>query len=281
MHPSLATRLVAELLGTFVLVFGGCGSAIFAASVLSADNPNINMGIGFLGVALAFGLTVLTMAYAVGHISGGHFNPAVTLGAFLARRVESSAVLPYMVAQVVGGSLAGGVLFLIASGREGFSAVESGFATNGYGDLSPAGYSLVAVLIAETVLTAIFLYIILGATDQRAPQGFAPIAIGLALTLIHLIAIPISNTSVNPARSLGVAWFAGAEPLAQVWVFILAPLLGAAIAGLTYGMLFPDKSDHIMEEIGAPEAAVQPGQPTPTTTRRSNDPEGTSRPAVP
>jgi aquaporin Z len=190
------------------------------------------------------------MAYAVGHISGGHFNPAVTLGAFLSGRVEGGAVLPYMAAQVVGGSLAGGVLYLIAAGKEGFSAVESGFATNGYGELSPDGYSLVAVLIAETVLTAIFLYVILGATDRRAPQGFAPIAIGLALTLIHLISIPISNTSVNPARSLGVAWFAGSEPLMQVWAFILAPLVGAAIAGLSYRLIFPDDSDHVMEEIG-------------------------------
>jgi aquaporin Z len=155
-----------------------------------------------------------------------------------------------MAAQVVGGSLAGGVLYLIAAGKEGFSAVESGFATNGYGELSPDGYSLVAVLIAETVLTAIFLYVILGATDRRAPQGFAPIAIGLALTLIHLISIPISNTSVNPARSLGVAWFAGSEPLMQVWAFILAPLVGAAIAGLSYRLIFPDDSDHVMEEIG-------------------------------
>jgi aquaporin Z len=247
----MMTRLAAEFLGTFVLVFGGCGSAVFAASVLSADNPNINMGIGFVGVALAFGLTVLTMAYAVGHISGGHFNPAVTLGAFLCRRVEGSAVLPYMLVQVIGGSLAGGVIYLIASGREGFSAVESGFATNGYGDRSPDGYSLAAVLIAEAVLTAIFLYIILGSTDRRAPQGFAPVAIGLALTLIHLVSIPISNTSVNPARSLGVAWFAGSEPLMQVWAFIVAPLAGAAIAGFTYPLLFPDASDHVLEEIGS------------------------------
>lgn len=247
----MTSRLAAELLGTFVLVFGGCGSAVFAASVLSADNPNINMGIGFVGVSLAFGLTVLTMAYAVGHISGGHFNPAVTLGAFLCRRVEGSAVLPYMVAQVIGGSLAGGVLYVIASGREGFSAVESGFATNGYGDRSPDGYSLVAVLVAEAVLTAIFLWIILGSTDRRAPQGFAPVAIGLGLTLIHLISIPISNTSVNPARSLGVAWFAGGEPLMQVWAFILAPLVGAAIAGFTYPLIFPDESAHLLEEIGS------------------------------
>ncbi|AJE32024.1 glycerol uptake facilitator protein [Corynebacterium humireducens NBRC 106098 = DSM 45392] len=248
MHTSMTSRLAAEFLGTFVLVFGGAGSAIFAASVLAGDT--INMGIGFVGVALAFGLTVLTMAYAVGHISGGHFNPAVTLGAVLAGRVEPGAVIPYWIAQLIGGIAAGGVLYLIASGKEGFSAVESGFATNGYGALSPDGYSLVAVLIAETVLTAIFLYVILGATDRRAPQGFAPIAIGLALTLIHLVSIPISNTSVNPARSLGVAVYAGSEPLMQVWAFFLAPLLGAAIAGVTYKFVFPDESDHVMEEIG-------------------------------
>jgi len=248
-HTSMTSRLAAEFLGTFVLVFGGAGSAIFAASVLAGDT--INMGIGFVGVSLAFGLTVLTMAYAVGHISGGHFNPAVTLGAVLAGRVEPGAVIPYWIAQLIGGVAAGGVLFLIASGKEGFSAVESGFATNGYGALSPDGYSLTAVLIAETVLTAIFLYIILGATDRRAPQGFAPIAIGLALTLIHLVSIPISNTSVNPARSLGVAVYAGSEPLMQVWAFFLAPLLGAAIAGLTYKFVFPDESDHVLEEIGA------------------------------
>lgn len=248
MHTSMTSRLAAEFLGTFVLVFGGAGSAIFAASVLAGDT--INMGIGFVGVSLAFGLTVLTMAYAVGHISGGHFNPAVTLGAVLAGRVEPGAVIPYWIAQLIGGIAAGGVLYLIASGKEGFSAVESGFATNGYGALSPDGYSLVAVLIAETVLTAIFLYVILGATDRRAPQGFAPIAIGLALTLIHLVSIPISNTSVNPARSLGVAVYAGSEPLMQVWAFFLAPLLGAAIAGVTYKFVFPDESDHVMEEIG-------------------------------
>lgn len=249
MHTSMTSRLAAEFLGTFVLVFGGAGSAIFAASVLAGDT--INMGIGFVGVSLAFGLTVLTMAYAVGHISGGHFNPAVTLGAVLAGRVEPGAVIPYWIAQLIGGVAAGGVLWVIASGKEGFSAVESGFATNGYGALSPDGYSLTAVLIAETVLTAIFLYIILGATDRRAPQGFAPIAIGLALTLIHLVSIPISNTSVNPARSLGVAVYAGSEPLMQVWAFFLAPLLGAAIAGLTYKFVFPDESDHVLEEIGA------------------------------
>lgn len=251
MHPKMSARLAAEFLGTFVLVFGGAGSAIFAVSVISPDNSNINMGIGFVGVALAFGLTVLVMAYAVGHISGGHFNPAVTLGAFLAGRVEGKAVLPYMVTQIVGASVAGLALFAIASGKDGFSAVESGFATNGYGDLSPNGYSLVAVLLAEVILTAIFLFVILGSTDDRAPKGFAPIAIGLSLTLIHLVSIPISNTSVNPARSLGVAWFAGAEPLSQVWAFIVAPLVGAAIAGIAYKFLFPDTATELLEDDGA------------------------------
>lgn len=227
---------MAEFLGTFVLVFGGCGSAIFAAQVLDGDT--INMGIGFLGVALAFGLTVLVMVYAVGHISGGHFNPAVTLGAALAKRVEWKAVPAYKITQVVAASVAGLALFAIASGKDGFSAVESGFASNGYAERSPDGYSLLSALIAEIVLTAIFLFVILGSTDHRAPVGFAGIAIGLSLTLIHLISIPITNTSVNPARSLGVAWFAGPEALSQVWLFILAPLIGAAIAGVSYSKLF-------------------------------------------
>lgn len=247
MHSRLSARLCAEFLGTFVLVFAGCGSAVFAASVLTDDRA-VNMGIGFVGVSLAFGLTVLTMAYAVGHISGGHFNPAVTLGAFLAGRIDAKNVLPYWLTQLVAGAAAGGVLFAIASGKAGFDAVESGFATNGYGDLSPNGYSLVAVLLAETVLTAIFLFVILGSTDARAPQGFAPIAIGLALTLIHLVSIPISNTSVNPARSLGVALYAGSEPLTQVWAFFVAPLLGAAIAGASYKYIFPDESDALLEQ---------------------------------
>lgn len=234
--PTMGSRLAAEFLGTFVLVFGGCGSAIFAAQVLDGDT--VNMGIGFLGVALAFGLTVLVMVYAVGHISGGHFNPAVTLGAALAKRVEWKAVPAYMITQVVAASVAGLVLFAIASGKAGFNAVESGFASNGYGDRSPDGYSLLSALIIELVLTAIFLFVILGSTDDRAPIGFAGLSIGLSLTLIHLVAIPVTNTSVNPARSLGVAWFAGPEALGQVWLFILAPLLGAAIAGLSYTKLF-------------------------------------------
>lgn len=237
--PTLGAKLSAEFMGTFVLVFGGAGSAIFAAKVLSEES--VNMGIGFLGVALAFGLTVMVMVYAVGHISGGHFNPAVTIGAAFAKRVEWKLVLPYIVTQIIGASVAGAVLFFIASGKEGFNAVESGFATNGYGERSPDGYSMAAVLVAEIVLTAIFLYVILGATDLRAPAGFAGIAIGLSLTLIHLVSIPISNTSVNPARSLGVAWFAGPEALGQVWMFFVAPIIGAAIAGITYYMLFPDR----------------------------------------
>lgn len=242
---SLPTRLAAEFLGTFVLVFGGCGSAVLAAKVVT-DN-SINMGIGFLGVALAFGLSVMVMAYAVGHISGGHFNPAVTLGAALAGRIDWKSVAPYWVVQVVAASVAGLVLFVIASGRDGFDAVTSGFASNGYGDRSPDHYSLMAALLIEIVLTAIFVYVILGSTDTRAPAGFAPIAIGLALVLIHLISIPVTNTSVNPARSLGVAWFAGPEALGQVWLFVLAPLIGAAIAGLSYKYLFPNTESVVLE----------------------------------
>lgn len=237
--PSMGGRLLAEFLGTFVLVLGGCGAAIFSAKVVADDS--INMGIGFLGVALAFGLTVLVMVYAVGHISGGHFNPAVTFGAAIAKRIEWRAVPAYWITQLVAASVAGAVLFAIANGKEGFNAQESGFASNGYAERSPDGYSLMSVLIAEIVLTAIFLYVILGSTDSRAPKGFAGISIGLSLTLIHLIAIPISNTSVNPARSLGVAWFAGPEALGQVWMFFVAPLVGAAIAGISYGAFFPER----------------------------------------
>lgn len=245
MQYKMSSRLAAEFLGTAVLVFGGCGAAIFSAKVLS-DNT-VNMGIGFLGVALAFGLTVLVMVYAVGNISGGHFNPAVTLGAAIAGRVEWKAVPAYMITQVIGASAAGLALFVIASGKEGFNAVTSGFASNGYAERSPNGYSMLAALLVEIILTAVFLYVILGATDKRAPKGFAGLAIGLALTLIHLVAIPITNTSVNPARSLGVAWFAGPEALGQVWLFILAPLVGAAIAGITYPLFFA--SDAIEESV--------------------------------
>ncbi len=242
---SLIPRLSAEFLGTFVLVFGGCGSAIFAAKVIS--DQSINMGIGFVGVSLAFGLSVLVMAYAVGHISGGHFNPAVTLGAALAGRIGWKSVLPYWVTQIIAATVAGAILFAVASGKAGFNAAESGFASNGYAERSPDGYSLFAALAIEIVLTAVFLFVILGATDTRAPAGFAPIAIGLALTLIHLVSIPITNTSVNPARSLGVAWFAGPEAMGQVWLFVLAPLIGAAIAGLSYKHLFPNTESVILE----------------------------------
>ncbi len=220
---------LAEFLGTFVLVFGGCGSAIYAAGV--AD-----VGIGWLGVSLAFGLTVLTMAYAVGPISGGHFNPAVTLGLTIAGRAKTSDLIPYWIAQVLGAVAAGLVLYIILSGQAGFEGT-GGFATNGYGDASPQGYNLAAVLIAEVVLTAMFLLIILGATAEGAPAGFAPLPIGLGLTLIHLISIPISNTSVNPARSTGVALFSEGPAIAQLWVFWLAPLAGAAIGALIWSVL--------------------------------------------
>ncbi|APX32125.1 aquaporin Z [Brachybacterium sp. P6-10-X1] len=236
--PTMFSRLAAEFVGTFWLVFGGCGAAVLAAGFLTEDG--IHMGIGFLGVAFAFGLTVLTGAYAVGHISGGHFNPAVTFGVFLAGRIEAKAVLQYIGTQIVGGIVAAVVLFVVASGQSDF-AIEPGaagsFATNGYGDLSPGGYSLLSALVLEIVLTAIFLWVILGTTDGRAPVGFAPLAIGLSLTLIHLVAIPVTNTSVNPARSLAVAVFNPAA-LAQVWLFFVAPAIGAAIAGLSYKLLF-------------------------------------------
>ena len=234
-QPKLASRLGAEFLGTFWLVFGGCGSAIFAAHVLSTDSTPLNLGIGFAGVALAFGLTVLTMAYAVGHVSGGHFNPAVTLGLTAAKRFPVKDVLPYIATQVVAGLVAGGALYAIANGKDGFDA-SKGFAANGYGTGSPAGYSMLAVLVCEVVCTMFFLYIILGATDDRAPVGFAPIAIGLGLTLIHLISIPVSNTSVNPARSLGVAFYQDGA-LGQLWLFWVAPIIGAVIAGLTYAAI--------------------------------------------
>jgi aquaporin Z len=227
---SLQRKLAAELIGTFWLVLGGCGSAVLAAGF-----PQL--GIGFQGVALAFGLTVLTMAYALGGISGGHFNPAVTLGLYVGGRFGARELPAYIVAQVVGAILAGGILYLIASGAPGFRA-SAGFASNGYGDLSPGGYSLAAAFLCELVLTAGFLIVILGATDSRwSAQGFAPIAVGLCLTLIHLISIPVTNTSVNPARSTGVALFAGAGPLQQLWLFWLAPLLGGAAGGAIYRLL--------------------------------------------
>jgi aquaporin Z len=216
----------AEFFGTFWLVLGGCGSAVLAAAF-----PNV--GIGLLGVALAFGLTVLTMAYAIGHISGCHLNPAVSIGLWAAGRFPAKKLLPYIVAQVLGGIVAGGVLFLIASGKAGFT-VSAGFASNGYGAHSPGGYSLLAALVTEIVMTMMFLLVILGATDKRAPQGFAPIAIGLCLTLIHLISIPITNTSVNPARSTGVALFVGGWALAQLWLFWVAPIVGAVLGAIAY-----------------------------------------------
>jgi len=219
-------KLLAEFFGTFWLVLGGCGSAVLAAAF-----PDV--GIGLVGVSLAFGLTVLTMAYAVGHVSGGHFNPAVSLGLAVAGRFAAKDLAPYVVVQVLGGIVAGGVLYVIASGQAGFD-VSAGFASNGYGEHSPGQYSLLAALVAEIVMTAMFLVIILGATDGRAPPGFAPIAIGLALTLIHLISIPVTNTSVNPARSTGVAVYVGGWALAQLWLFWLAPLVGGALGALVY-----------------------------------------------
>jgi len=225
----LSKRATAEFIGTFWLVFGGCGSAVLAAAF-----PNV--GIGLLGVAFAFGLTVLTMAYAIGHISGCHLNPAVSLGLVVGKRFPASDLLAYVVAQVAGAILAAGVLFVIATGKTGFD-LAGGFASNGYGAHSPGGYTLVACLVAEVVLTFMFLMIILGATDRRAPQGFAPIAIGLGLTLIHLIGIPVTNLSVNPARSTGPALFVGGWAVEQLWLFWLAPLVGAAIAGVVYPAL--------------------------------------------
>ncbi|MCM3905484.1 MAG: aquaporin Z [Pyrinomonadaceae bacterium] len=223
-------RTLAEFLGTFLLVFGGCGSAVLAAAF-----PEV--GIGLVGVSLAFGLTVLTMAYAVGHISGGHFNPAVTVGLCTARRIPAVDVVPYIIAQLVGAIAAAALLLLIASGKPGYSLAVNGLAANGYGEHSPGGYSLLAAFVAEAVLTFFFLLIILGTTESRAPHGFAPLAIGLALTLIHLISIPVTNTSVNPARSLGPAVFVGGWALTQMWLFWVAPLLGAILAGLLYPVL--------------------------------------------
>ncbi len=231
----MGKKCFAEFFGTFWLVFGGCGSAVLAAAF-----PEL--GIGFAGVALAFGLTVLTMAYAVGHISGGHFNPAVTLGLFAGGRFAAKDVVPYIISQVIGGIAAGGVLWLIASGKAGFDATAGGFASNGYGEHSPGGFSLQAAIVTEFVLTAMFLIIIHGSTDKRAPAGFAPIAIGLALTLIHLISIPVTNTSVNPARSTGVALFQGTWAIDQLWIFWLVPIAGAIVGGLIYRFLLESKN---------------------------------------
>jgi aquaporin Z len=218
----------------FWLTFGGCGSAVLAAA-----QPDV--GIGWLGVSLAFGLTVMTMAYAIGHISGCHLNPAVSIGLVIGKRFKSTELLPYIVAQVVGAIAGAAVLYVIASGKAGFS-LQDGFAANGYGEHSPAGYSLLAGLVGEIVLTFFFLMIILGVTDRRAPAGFAPIAIGLGLTLIHLIGIPITNLSVNPARSTGPAIFVGGWAVSQLWLFWVAPIVGAVAAGLTYSSLFGDEA---------------------------------------
>ncbi|OKH38013.1 aquaporin Z [Calothrix sp. HK-06] len=244
---SLFTRCIAEFIGTFVLVFGGCGSAVFAAAF--PDAKVNQLGIGFVGVALAFGLTVLIMAYAVGHISGAHFNPAVSFGLWSGKRFPGAELLPYIIAQVLGAILAAGLVYLIATGKPGFTLSGSNpLATNGFGVHSPGGYSLAASFITEVVLTFIFLIVILGATDGRAPKGFAPIAIGLALTLIHLISIPITNTSVNPARSTGPALFAGVEMFKQVWLFWVAPILGAILAGLFYSKVLGESGAQIVGE---------------------------------
>jgi aquaporin Z len=240
--PSTTKKLSAEFLGTFVLVFGGCGTAVLATT-------NTDVGVGWLGVAFAFGLTVLVMAYAVGHISGGHFNPAVTIGAAAGGRIAWKDTPAYIVTQLVAGIAAGAVLLLIANGLDGFSAKDSGFASNGYGDRSPMGYDLLACLVIEVLLTAVFLWVILGSTDSRAPKGMAPLAIGLSLTLIHLISIPVTNTSVNPARSIGVGLFAGSDAISQLWLFIVAPIAGGLIAGFTYAFLLGDD-----DAVSLPEA---------------------------
>jgi aquaporin Z len=231
---ALGKRVTAEVIGTFWLVFGGCGSA-----VISAAFPGV--GIGLLGVSLAIGLTVLTMAYAIGHISGCHLNPAVTLGLVTARRFPARELPAYVGGQLVGAAIAAGILYVIATGKPGFDAAASGFAANGYAEHSPGGYTVLSALVAEMVLTFAFLFVILGATDERAPKGFAPIAIGLGLTLVHLIGIPVTNLSVNPARSTGPALVVGGWALAQLWLFWVAPLLGAALAGVVYPAVAADK----------------------------------------
>jgi|SRR5580698_99286 aquaporin Z len=232
---SLTKRAIAECFGTFWLVFGGCGSAVLAAAF-----PNL--GIGFVGVAFAFGLTVLTMAYAIGPVSGCHLNPAVSVGLVAGKKFPASELPAYIIAQVVGGIVGAGVLYVIASGKPGFT-LAGGFASNGYGEHSPGGYSLLACLVAEVVLTMFFLLIIMGSTEQRTPKGFAPIAIGLGLTLIHLISIPVTNTSVNPARSMGPAVFVGGWALGQLWLFWVAPIVGGALGGFVYHTLFGESPE--------------------------------------
>jgi aquaporin Z len=248
MSSSLSKRLIPEFIGTFWLVLGGTGTAVLAANVMGAGGKQIG-GVGWVGVALAFGLTVLTGAYALGAISGGHFNPAVSLGLLLGKRFPAKDLVPYWVVQVAGGIAASAIVYVIASGRAGFSAKATGFATNGYGraglgdnpgGFSPAGYSLAAAIVAEVVLTAVFILVIHGVTDRRAPAGLAALAIGLTLTLIHLISIPVTNTSVNPARSIAPALFAGGTALTHLWVFIVFPLLGGAIGGLIWRYAFEE-----------------------------------------
>ena len=244
--PSLPRRFGAEFFGTFWLVFGGCGSAVLAAAF-----PGL--GIGFVGVALAFGLTVMTMAFAIGHISGCHLNPAVTVGLVAGRRFPASELVAYVIAQLLGATCGSGVLFVIARGKAGFD-LSGGFASNGYGAHSPGGYSMLSCFVAEVVLTLFFLFIIMGSTDRRAPQGFAPIAIGLGLTLIHLVGIPVTNLSVNPARSTGPAIFVGGWALAQLWLFWVAPILGGLIGGLAYNSLFSEGRTMSVAEVEAQNA---------------------------
>jgi aquaporin Z len=245
---NLSKRAMAEFLGTFWLVFGGCGSAVLAAAF-----PQL--GIGFYGVALAFGLTVLTMAYAIGHISGCHLNPAVSCGLVAGKRFPARELLPYIIAQVIGAFAAAGVLYVIASGKAGFD-VSGGFASNGYAAHSPGGYSLVSCFVAEVVLTCFFLLIIMGATDRRAPVGFAPIAIGLGLTLIHLIGIPVTNLSVNPARSTGPAIFVGGWAIAQLWLFWVAPIIGGVLGGALYAAIFEAKASITEMPVGRSAVAA-------------------------
>ncbi len=229
-------KYAAEFIGTFWLVLGGCGSAVLAAMYLTADTPPVNLGISFVGVSLAFGLTVMTMAFAIGHISGCHLNPAVSVGLCVGGRFPAKELPAYIISQVLGGLVGAAVLYLIASGKPGFD-VTQGFASNGFGEHSPGKYTMVAALVTEIVMTAMFLLIILGATDKRAPKGLAPVAIGLGLTLIHLISIPVTNTSVNPARSTGVAVFAGGWAIEQLWLFWVAPIVGAIIGALIYNFI--------------------------------------------
>jgi aquaporin Z len=243
---NLSKRAIAEFFGTFWLVFGGCGSAVLAAAFPSTI-PGVTFNIGFVGVSFAFGLTVLTMAFAIGHVSGCHLNPAVSVGLVVGKRFPVAELPAYIVAQVLGAIAASGVLYVIASGKPGY--VLGGFATNGYGASSPGGYSLIACFLIEVVLTAFFLLVILGATDQRAPKGFAPIAIGLCLTLIHLISIPVTNTSVNPARSTGPAIFVGGAALSQLWLFWLAPILGAVIGAVIALTFFAAPQETLSEEM--------------------------------